>query len=103
MKRICLIVAFLFVFSTPVLAQEKMDKLILAGPRGPVTTPLVYMVDAGLLDKVAKKVEFVLWKNPDQLRAIIAGKQAHFVATPSVAAAKLHNKGIPIQLLNISV
>lgn len=103
MKKIYFIVAFLFMFAVPVQAQDKMENLILAGPRGPVTTPLVYIVEAGLLDKVAKKVELVIWKNADQLRAIIAGGQAHFVATPSVAAAKLYNKGIPIQLLNIAV
>lgn len=103
MKKIYLIVAFLLIFSVPVMAQDRMEKLILAGPRGPVTTPLAYIVEAGLLDKVAKNVELVIWKNADQLRAIIAGEQAHFVATPSVAAAKLYNKGIPIQLLNISV
>ena len=103
MKKICLSVVILMLFAVPVLSQDKMEKLILAGPRAPVTPPLAYIVEAGLLDDLAEKVELILWKNPDQLRSIIMGKQAHIAATPSHMAAKLYNKGVPVKLMNISV
>lgn len=98
-----IILSLLLLFSGTAVAQEKMEKLILAGPKAPVTPPLAYIVDAGLLNDVAKKVELIVWKNPDQLRALIVGKQVHITATPSQMAAKLYNKGIALKLLNISV
>lgn len=103
MRIISLIAAFLMVLAAPLTAAEKIDKLVIAGPRAPVTPPLAYIIEAGLLDSVAEKVELRVWKNTDQLRALIIGKEAHFAATPAHLAAKLYNKGVPIRLMNVSV
>lgn len=97
-----IILVFLFSFSLPLMAQEKIKKLILAGPKSSVTHPMTYMIEAGLLDHVAEEVELVIWDNPDQLRSLIAGNQAHFTALPSYVAAMFANKGVPVRLLNIS-
>ncbi len=98
---------FLIVFialvwaASPALA--KMEKLVLAGPKSTVTHPLAYMVEAGLLKEWADEVELVVWDNPDQLRALVAGGQADFSAVPSYVAANFYNRGVPLRLLNISV
>ncbi len=53
---------------------------------------------------MAKEVEFRLWKkNPDELRAIVIKGDVDFVAVPTNTAAILNNKGVDIQLLNVSV
>lgn len=102
MKKIYFIVAFLLLFSVPVLAQNRIEKLVLVGPKSPVTHPMAYIIEAGLLNNVAKEVELNVWDNPDQLRALMAGGKAHFAAVPSYVAAMFYNKGVPVRLLNIS-
>lgn len=85
------------------LAEEKLEKLVLSGPFATVSHPLIHMVKTGALDDIAKSVEFKLWKNPDELRAITLKGGADFIAVPSNVGANLHNKGVDIKLLNISV
>ncbi len=81
----------------------KLDKLTLVAPPGPMAIPLAYMaVNNGLAD-VANKTELVIWENADQLKAMVAGKQGDFVTMPSNNAAIFYNKGLQLQLLNISV
>jgi NitT/TauT family transport system substrate-binding protein len=80
-----------------------MEKLVLAGPKSTVTHPMAYMVEAGMLDAIADRVELVVWDNPDQLRSLVAGGQADFSAVPSHVAANFYNRGVPLRLLNISV
>ena len=102
MKKAILALALVLVFSSQALAAEKLDRLVLAGPKSSVTHPMAYIIEAGLLKNVAKKVELVIWDNPDQLRSLIAGGQAHFSAVPSYVAAEFYNKGVPVRLMNIS-
>ena len=84
-------------------AFEKMDTLILSGPVATVSHPFFKMIQSGALDDVAHKVEFRLWKNPDELRAILLKKEAHIVAVPTNVAANLYNKKGDIKLLNVSI
>lgn len=100
--KIFLTISLLFMTSTS-FAQQKMEKLVLAGPKAPVTPPLAYIVEHGLLNDIAEKVELRIWKNPDQLKSLIISKQVHFTAAASQVAAKLYNKGLPLKLLNISI
>ena len=102
MTRINLIIVLLLLFAVPSWAQAKMEKLVLVGPKSSVTHPMTYMIEAGLLKDVAEEVELIIWDNPDQLRSLIAGGQAHFSAVPSYVAATFYNKGVPVKLLNIS-
>ena len=82
----------------------KLSKLILVGPPGPMAIPLAYMVENDKLADVAEKTELVIWENPDQLRAIISGgAEGHFITMPSNSASIFYNKGMKIQLLDISV
>ena len=84
-------------------ASEKLEKLILSGPVASVSHPLIHMVATGALNDIAKSVEFKLWKNPDELRALTLKGGADFIAVPSNVGANLYNKGVDIKLLNISV
>jgi NitT/TauT family transport system substrate-binding protein len=84
-------------------AAAKLPKLTLVGPPGPMAIPLAYMVVNNKLADVADKTEVVVWENADQLRAYVAGKQGDFVTMPSNNSAIFYNKGLKLQLLDISV
>ncbi len=99
MKKLLL----LFLFIVNVFAMQKMDKLIIAGPVATVSHPFFKMIESGALADVASKVEFRLWKNPDELRAILLKKEAHIVAIPTNVAANLYNKKEDIKILNVSI
>jgi len=80
-----------------------LDKIVIAGPAANVSHPIFRMIESGALKGIAKKVEFRLWNNPDQLRAMILNKEVDFVAVPTNVGAILYNKKQPIRLLNVSI
>ncbi|MBK7015292.1 MAG: ABC transporter substrate-binding protein [Sulfuritalea sp.] len=94
--------AALFAFSAP--AQARQPKLVLSGPFAAVSFPLIHMVESGALKDVAETVEFRSWKDPDQLRvlALDAKSDVDFVAMPTNVAANLYNRGVKLQLVNVS-
>lgn len=100
-KNIALLLSFVFILGAN--AGEKLDKIVIAGPAANVSHPIFHMIESGALKDVAKKVEFRLWNNPDQLRAMIINKEVDFVAVPTNVAAILYNKKQPIQLLDVSI
>lgn len=81
---------------------DKLPKLTLSGPYASVSNPLIHMVESGALSDIAEKVEFVPWKDPDQLRILALDNKADLVAMPTNVAANLYNKGVKLQLLNVS-
>lgn len=84
-------------------AEEKLKKLVLSGPVASVSHPLIYMVKTGALSDIAEEIEFKLWKNPDELRALTLRNRVDFIAIPTNVGANLYNKGVNIKLLNVSV
>ncbi len=82
---------------------KKIDTLVLSGPMASVSHPLLHMIENGSLEDIAKNVEFVMWKNPDELRALTLRGRTDFIAIPTNVAANLYNKGVDIKLLNVSV
>jgi NitT/TauT family transport system substrate-binding protein len=102
-KKIILAFTLLFVLNVSAEEMQKVDKLILSGPMSSVSHPLIHMIETGALNDVAKKVEFKLWKSPDELRAYTLRGGADFIAVPTNVAANLYNKGVDIKLLNVSV
>lgn len=94
--------AALFAFSAP--AQARQPKLVLSGPFAAVSFPLIHMVESGALKDVAETVEFRSRKDPDQLRvlALDAKSDVDFVAMPTNVAANLYNRGVKLQLVNVS-
>jgi NitT/TauT family transport system substrate-binding protein len=85
------------------LSAQMLEKITIAGPFASVSHPFFHMIQTQALNDVAKKVEFRLWKNPDELRALILNGDIDFMAVPTNVAANLHNKKQKIQLLNVSV
>jgi NitT/TauT family transport system substrate-binding protein len=102
-KLFKLLLVFMTLLSLPTLAQERVEKIVIAGPFASVSHPIFRMIETNALKDVAKKVEFRLWKNPDELRAMVIHGDVDFVAIPTNTAAILNNKGVDIELLNVSV
>ena len=104
LKKLSILFALLFTININASEKiEKLENLVLSGPVASVSHPLIHMVQTGALDDIAQKVEFKLWKNPDELRALTLKGGADFIAVPSNVGANLYNKGVDIKLLNISV
>lgn len=85
-------------------AGAKLPRLALSGPFAAVSYPLIHIAESGALKDVAESVEFVPWKDPDQLRVLAVDNKANadFVAMPTNVAANLHNRGVRLQLMNVS-
>jgi len=79
-------------------SRERGEKTVLTAPFGPLAYPFAYMAE-----NMPSKYEFRVWMNPDQLRAMITGKQADFFALPTNVAAVFHNKGADLTLLGVSL
>jgi len=83
-------------------SAAKLPRLVLAGPAASVSNPLIHMVESGALSELADSVEFVLWRDPDQLRLMALEGRADLLAMPVNVAANLYNRGAKLQLLNVS-
>lgn len=80
----------------------KLPRLVLAGPAASVSNPLIHMVESGALSELTESVEFVLWRDPDQLRLMALEGRADLLAMPVNVAANLYNRGAKLTLLNVS-
>ncbi len=92
-----------FFYISSDLQAEPLEKITIAGPMAVVTYPMLVMVENGKFDEIAKNVEVRIWQNPDQLRAMILGNEADFLAVPTNVASMFYNKGVDLRLLNVSV
>lgn len=73
-----------------------------AGPWASVSFPLAWMASRPGFDIAGAPVEFVPWRDPDELRLIAIEGRADFLALPANVAANLHNRGVALQLRCIS-
>lgn len=69
-------------------------------PAGPSIT-LAQAVGEGLLRPVAERVDFKVWRNPDEMRAGLTSGTMQAVVMPVTAAANLHTRGLGIKLANV--
>lgn len=83
-------------------AAQKLPRLVLAGPPAAVSNPLIHMVESGALSTLADEVEFVAWRDPDQLRLMALNGKADVLAMPTNVAANLYNRGAKLRLVNVS-
>ncbi|HRP95969.1 MAG TPA: ABC transporter substrate-binding protein [Rhodocyclaceae bacterium] len=81
---------------------DKLPRLVLAGPTAAVSFPLIHMAESGALADIAESVEFVAWRDPDQLRVLALDGKADVLAMPTNVAANLYNRGAPVRLVNVS-
>lgn len=77
--------------------------LRLGGPAAVVSFPLLHMIESGALRDHAERVDFRLWQNPDQLRALLANGELDYSAAPVNLPALMAGRGEPVRLLNVSV
>jgi len=103
MRLILQTILFFSLVLTASAVEKRVDTIVIAGPFASVSHPIFRMIETGALNDVAKKVEFRLWKTPDELRAMVIHNDVDFVAIPTNTAAILNNKGVDIRLLNVSV
>lgn len=101
MKKLLSAASVLLVLS--VSLEAKVEKLVVSGPFASVSHPILHMIETNALKDVADKLEFKVWKNPDELRAMTIKNSVDFIAVPTNTAATLHNKGVDIKLLSVSV
>ena len=100
--HVCVVCAFLLVTGIVHAQGQKLAKLTLAGPSAAVSNALIHMVDSGALADLAEVVEFVPWRDPDQLRVMALDGRADVLAMPTNVAANLYNRGAKLQLINVS-
>lgn len=89
--------------TTSATTQQGLQKLVLVAPPGPMAIPMAYMVDSGKLNELAAEVQLMVWENAEQLKAVVAGGQGHFVTMPTNNAAVFYNRGLSLKLLDVSV
>ncbi len=82
---------------------ELIPRLVIVAPPGPLAIPAAYLVINNRLAAIAEEVELVIWASPAHIKAIVAGGDADFVTMPSNLASIFYNKGLGVQLLDISV
>lgn len=101
-KYLFTLITICFLLTTR-LTYAHSQKLTLAGAAAVVSYPLMVMAEQQALANSSIELSFVRWKNPDQLRAMVIGKQVDFSAMPSNLAAIFYNKGHHLTLMNISI
>ncbi len=80
---------------------SSLDQLVLYGPPAGPSITLTYAVGKGLLREVADKVEFRVWRTPDEMRAGLASGSMQAVVMPTTAAANLHTRGFGLKLAKV--
>ncbi|WP_210270935.1 ABC transporter substrate-binding protein [Mycoplana rhizolycopersici] len=80
---------------------SSLDQLVIYGPPAGPSITLAYAVGKGLLRDVADKVEFKVWRTPDEMRAGLASGSMQTVVMPTTAAANLHTRGLGLKLANV--
>ncbi|RLA69114.1 MAG: ABC transporter substrate-binding protein, partial [Epsilonproteobacteria bacterium] len=103
LKRTFTLLVLLLLTFTSAQADQKLKKLVIAGPFATVSHPVLHMIETGALKDIANTVEFRLWKNPDELRAMMIKGDVDFMALPTNTAAILHNKGVKLKLIDVSI
>ncbi len=94
----------LSLFGTASSATESLPvkKLVIAGPPAGVSNGLIHLLANDGFAEMASEVEFIVWSNPDQLRALALNGKVDFIALPTNVAANLYNRGAPLTLINVS-
>lgn len=95
------IVVLILAISSFLFAKDE-NKIVVAGPIATVSHPFFKMIQDDVFKDLGKKIEFKLWNNPDELRALVLKKEVDFIALPTNVAANLYNKKVDIKLINVA-
>lgn len=88
---------------TPAATRTPIPKLEIKGPTGHLSVLYRYASENARLTALVDEVTVGVWQNPDQLRADIVSSKLHVAGSPTYVAANLYNKGVAIQLADVSV
>ena len=98
------LIAALLIGTASSSARATTRTLTFAGPPdGLLSLPVYRLMETGELSRHGIELRFAPWRNPDQLRAIVAGRQAEFVGLPTNVAANLANREIDVRLVAVPV
>ncbi|MGB3391570.1 MAG: ABC transporter substrate-binding protein [Pseudaminobacter sp.] len=87
-------------FTGPARAAA-LEQLVLYGPPAGPSIVLAQAVASGALGSLAGKVDFKVWRNPDEMRAGLTSGTMGALVLPVQVAANLYNRGMKVRLLNI--
>lgn len=94
------LVIALAVCSVPAFADEPVT-INVGVPKAPPALPVLHMIEDNLLgDDVVLNLD--IWNAPEQLIAMVQGGEHQMFAFPLTVVAKLHNNGVPVQLMNVN-
>jgi NitT/TauT family transport system substrate-binding protein len=88
---------------TPKPKAIPLTSLTIKGPQSPATVLLARMAADERVKQLVPTVNFGTVKSADELRAAIAAKEVQVAAAPTNVAANLYRKGVPLQLINVTV
>ncbi|MFL0693016.1 MAG: ABC transporter substrate-binding protein [Agrobacterium tumefaciens] len=80
---------------------SSLDHLVIYGPPAGPSILVAYAVGKGLLRDVAAKMEFRVWRTPDEMRAGLSSGSMQAAVMPTTAAANLHTRGLGLKLANV--
>jgi NitT/TauT family transport system substrate-binding protein len=80
---------------------SSLDHLVLYGPPAGPSITLAYAVGKGLLRDVADKVEFRVWRTPDEMRAGLSSGSMQALVMPTTTAANLYTRGLGLKLASV--
>ncbi|MFE8696606.1 ABC transporter substrate-binding protein [Cytobacillus sp. FJAT-53684] len=85
-------------------ATEKLSELTIQAPMGiSIAAPIYKVVDDNNLQEFTNQLNYLPWKNPDELRARISANQADISAVPTYVGANLYNRGMDVKLMNVLI
>lgn len=70
-------------------------------PKAPPALPVLRMMENNSLGENVT-IELATWDEPEALIAMVQGGDHAMFAFPLTVVAKLHNKGLPVQLMNVN-
>lgn len=85
----------------PAIAGQRAAELTIWGPPAGPSITLVHAIATGALRSVAERVDFKVWRSPDELRAGLTSKTMSVFVLPTQVAANLCNRGLGVRLVNV--
>ncbi len=101
-KSVISIFLMLAALSCFAASKKSKETVIRVGiPKAPPALPVIKMIESNAMGENVK-IEFTIWDSPEQLIAMIQGKEHDMFAFPLTVVAKLYNKGLPLVLTNVN-
>ncbi|MBB4105922.1 ABC transporter substrate-binding protein [Allorhizobium borbori] len=80
---------------------QSLETFTLFGPPAGPSITLAHAVAEGRLRAIADRVDFKVWRTPDEMRAGLTSGTMQAVVMPVTTAANLHTRGLGVKLANV--